>query len=178
MGRLTREFALGLGSNVGDRRSFLLEAARRLSRAGGVVDFQLSGIYLSQPWGGVRGGPFLNAVMTGVTTAGLPELVEACLEAEALAGAPESKNGAPRTLDVDILYLDPRGPGAEWIILPHPRMHLRRFVLEPLLSLRPEGSIPGLGAGCEALVAECPDRSHITLLEEAPSRGRLWPYVV
>lgn len=170
-----REFALGLGSNVGDSRSFLLKAAGCLSCAKGVLDFRLSGIYLSQPWGCVRGGPFLNAVMTGITTSGLPELVQACLEAEALAGAPESKNGAPRTLDVDILYLEPRGPGAEWIVLPHPRMHLRRFVLEPLFALRPEGSVPGLGASLEALVAECPDRSHITMIEEAPSRGRLWP---
>ncbi len=178
MGRLTREFALGLGSNVGDRRSFLLEAARRLSRSEGLLDFRLSGIYISRPWGGAPGEPFLNAVMTGVTASDLPGLVQECLEAEAQAGAPESKNGAARTLDVDILYLEPRGPGAEWIVLPHPRMHLRRFVLEPLLSLRPESPVPGLGRTCEALVAECPDRNHITLLEEAPSRGRLWPDVV
>jgi len=154
---------LGLGSNLGDRRSALDEALRHLEARG----FRLarrSSTWQTEPVGGPPQGWFLNAVVAGETNLSPEELLAACLDTEREMGrVRETKNG-PRLIDVDVLLygdLQHEGPG---LTIPHPRLHERRFVLEPLCEIAPTLRHPTLGLTMAELRDRCPDRSAVRLL--------------
>jgi len=134
----------------------------------------LSGIWRSPPWGAAEPPDFLNAVVCGLTALDAGGLACFTRSLESEAGSPLEKNGMARLLDVDILFLDPPGLLPGNLVLPHPRMHLRRFVLEPLREVLPSEPLPGLGVSAGSLLASCPDQSHIIRVVAAPPPGRLW----
>ncbi len=160
-----RLFGLGLGGNTAATAGSLGKAARYLvdHMKGGELRF--SSVYRTPPWGDVQGGEFLNCVAVGEWPASDRALLHVCREMEALCGAPVRKNGAARSLDVDILFLE-GGVSVEEMIVPHPRMHLRRFVLVPLAEVLSE-PVPGLGLTPEVLLARTGDDSRISLYEGA-----------
>jgi len=161
---------VGIGSNLGDRRSNLCGAARFLCGRPQVTDIRLSSIYETDPWGTVEGGRFLNCVFAG-SFHGTPELLLLiCREAELLAGSPTEKQGAARALDMDILCMDGIVRSSPPPVLPHPRLHLRRFVLEPLSEVW-QGDVPGTGATPASLLLHCPDRSSPEPVEPRPPAG-------
>jgi 2-amino-4-hydroxy-6-hydroxymethyldihydropteridine diphosphokinase len=146
---------VGLGANIGDPRAALDEAQlalRALARPG---SFRASSLYRTAPID--AGGPdFLNAVACFDTTLGPHGLLAALHEIEARHGRRRPYRNAPRTLDLDLLLygVDETGTGPsrggatvadETLVVPHPRAHLRAFVLEPLAELWPGGAIPGQG---------------------------------
>lgn len=125
---------LGLGSNVGDRWQHLRDAVGSLS---GVV--ATSSVYETDPVGGPAGQPpFLNCVVVIETDLTPRQLLGVCHRLEAAAGRVRDARWGPRTLDVDILLMDGVDVDEPDLQIPHPRMPVRRFVLEPLAEVAPD----------------------------------------
>ena len=156
---------LGLGSNLGDRLSALEEALRLLEGRG----FRLSrrsSTWETAPVGGPPQGPFLNAVVAGRTDQTPEGLLEACLDTEREMGRIRGEKNGPRVIDVDILLFGALTREAPGLALPHPRLHERRFVLEPLHEIAPELRHPVLGLTVAELLARCPDTSEVRIFSE------------
>lgn len=135
---------LGLGSNVGDPFANLLAAIERLPRQGAIEIRAASSVYETEPVGEVEDQrDFLNAAL-GIFTALPPlELLAACKRVEAELGRDlDAPRHSPRPLDVDLLLLGELELDEERLVLPHPALSSRRFVLEPLLELDPELALP------------------------------------
>ncbi len=134
---MTRRAFIGLGSNLGDRRAALAAALAGLSAAGDVT--AVSGLYETEPVGGPEDqGPFLNVVVELATDDSARALLVRCQELEAAAGRVRTVRWGPRTLDADVLLVDGVQVDEADLIVPHPRMWERRFVLQPLSDLAPE----------------------------------------
>lgn len=134
---MTRAF-LGLGSNLGDRIAHLRGAVERLRDVVAV-----SSVYETAPVGGPDDqGPYLNLVVELDTPLDPWGLLTVCEEAEAAAGRVREVRWGPRTLDVDVLWVDGEIVDEPDLQVPHPRMWERRFVLAPLAELAPE-LVPG-----------------------------------
>lgn len=134
---------LGLGSNVGSRESHLAHAITGLNGAGGVR--ALSSVYETDPVGFTDQGPFLNMVVAIRTEREPRELLRLIREIESERGRVPSFRNAPRTLDIDVLLFGGRVVREEGLIVPHPRMRDRPFVLVPLLEVDPEATDPDTG---------------------------------
>jgi 2-amino-4-hydroxy-6-hydroxymethyldihydropteridine diphosphokinase len=134
---------LGLGSNLGDRRSHLVAAASALA-AHGVRVLASSSVYETEPVGLVLDQPdFLNACLQVQTELGPEPLLDACKQVEREVG--RERGGArhgPRVIDVDLLLLGALEYSSPRLTLPHPEVSSRRFVLMPLLELEPELALP------------------------------------
>jgi 2-amino-4-hydroxy-6-hydroxymethyldihydropteridine diphosphokinase len=125
---------VGLGSNLGDRHAHLARAVEGLP---GVV--AVSQLYETEPVGGPPGqGPYLNLVVELDTELGPRALLEVARQLEEDAGRRRGVRFGPRTLDVDVLLVGDLVVDDEDLIVPHPRMWERRFVVDPLAELAPE----------------------------------------
>lgn len=133
---------LGLGSNLGDRLENLRNAARLLASARGVTVRRSSRVYETEPVG-PRQPEFLNAVVKVRTDLDPRGLLEACRAVESELGRVRTDRWGPRTIDVDLLSFDELTLDEPDLVLPHPRMHERGFVLVPLLELDPDPMLPG-----------------------------------
>jgi len=128
---------LGLGSNLGDRRGYLRAAVASLADAGDLV--AVSPLYETEPVGGPEGqGPYLNVVVELSTTDGPRALLARCRALEAAAQRVRTVVHGPRTLDADVLVVEGAAVDDPDLIVPHPRMWERRFVLAPLRDLAPD----------------------------------------
>lgn len=158
---------LGLGSNLGDRQAALEEALSLLERRGFLVRTR-SSVWQTEPVGGVAQDWFLNQVVEGATTLSPEELLEACLDTEREMGRVRLERNGPRLIDVDILLFGDERRDEPGLQIPHPRLHERRFVLEPLFEIAAEVRHPTLGLTVAELRDRCPDTSEVRLL--APAR--------
>ena len=132
---MTRAF-LGLGTNLGDRRAHLAEALAALGAAGDLV--AVSRVYETDPVGGPEQQDFWNVVVE-LDTADSPEqLLERCRELETSAQRVRLVRFGPRTLDVDVLWVEGEERSSAELTVPHPRMFERRFVLAPMAELAPD----------------------------------------
>jgi 2-amino-4-hydroxy-6-hydroxymethyldihydropteridine diphosphokinase len=134
--------AVGLGSNLGDRRALLAAAVQGLAAGAGTV-VAVSSLYETEPIGGPRQGPYLNAVVVVDTALGPRSLLELCLGLEQDVGRVRRVRWEARALDVDVLLYDGIAVAEPGLSVPHPRMRERRFVLEPLVEAWPEAAFPG-----------------------------------
>ncbi len=126
---------LGLGSNLGDRRRHLADAVRSL----GAAVVAVSPLYETEPMGGPEDqAPYLNAVVELDTELPPHELLGVCHRLETAAERIRDVRWGPRTLDVDVLWIDGVTLDAPDLTVPHPRMYERRFVLVPLRDLAPD----------------------------------------
>jgi 2-amino-4-hydroxy-6-hydroxymethyldihydropteridine diphosphokinase len=147
---------IGLGGNLGDVPATLASARDALRLLSG-TPLRTSGLYASEPWGETRGPAYVNQV-AALTYAGSPAaLLGALMEIEARLGRVRTVPNAPRTLDLDLLTFGDHRCDTPDLTLPHPRLHLRRFVLLPWSELAPDVTPPGLGRSIRALLADCPD---------------------
>jgi 2-amino-4-hydroxy-6-hydroxymethyldihydropteridine diphosphokinase len=174
---------LGLGSNLGDREANLLEACRRIESLG-VKITRSSSIYETEPVGMSEQPWFLNQVVEiaaqGIATAPvswLKDIFESLQEIERKMGRERLVLNGPRVIDIDLLlfgdcnraFKDSEdegrecGSGNEWLIVPHPRMHVRRFVLEPLSEIVPDAIHPALGKAVRQLLEGLIDDSEVRL---------------
>ena len=133
---MSRAF-LGLGSNLGPRVEHLRAAVAAIDDVTAV-----SPVYETAPVGGPEQGPYLNLVVEVDTRIGARGLLELCRRLEAAAGRERAERWGPRTLDVDVLWVDGEIVDDDDLQVPHPRMWERRFVLAPLADLAPE-LVPG-----------------------------------
>jgi 2-amino-4-hydroxy-6-hydroxymethyldihydropteridine diphosphokinase len=144
---------LGLGSNLGDKVANLREALRLLAGAhdSGVTLLAVSSLYRTEPVGYVDQDWFLNAA-SHVTTQLTPrELLKRLLGIERELGRVRTVRDGPRIIDLDILLWDKLTINEDDLVIPHPRLHERLFVLDPLAELAPDLRLPTLGK----TVAEC-----------------------
>jgi len=143
---------IGLGSNLGNPGAQLKEALLQLGDIAGIELREISGFYRTAPWGKQDQDEFFNAVAMVETKLQPGELLEVLLQIEHQMGRDRSAGRwGPRIIDLDLLSYDDlvmKSPGLE---LPHPRMHLRAFVLQPLLELDPDFIIAGKRSAKECL---------------------------
>jgi 2-amino-4-hydroxy-6-hydroxymethyldihydropteridine diphosphokinase len=143
--------AIALGSNLGDREQTLRTAVERLETFGNVV--VTSAFYDTEPVGFAEQPRFLNAVTLLDTTLAPIDLLREMLRIEREMGRNREnavKNG-PRVIDLDLLLVGNVVMETEELVLPHPFMHLRQFVLEPLAEIGPEMRHPVLGQTVDSL---------------------------
>ncbi len=124
---------IGVGSNLGDRRAHLRDAVDSLPNVVAV-----SPVYETDPVGGPTQGPYLNLVVELDTDLDPHALLRVCHRIEAAANRVRDQRWGPRTLDVDIIWMDGVAIDDERLTIPHPRWRDRRFVLVPLRDLAPE----------------------------------------
>ena len=133
---------LALGSNLGDRLEHLRDAVRLLGGTEGVEVTRSSRIYETEPVGPPQ-PPYLNAVVDVRTTRSPRDLLEACRAVEDALGRVRAEPWGPRTIDVDVLTYDDETVDEPDLVIPHPRMHERGFVLVPLGELDANPALPG-----------------------------------
>ncbi|HEY3142296.1 MAG TPA: 2-amino-4-hydroxy-6-hydroxymethyldihydropteridine diphosphokinase [Acidimicrobiales bacterium] len=131
---MTRAF-LGLGSNLGDRRGYLRSAVEALGAAGLTA---VSPVYETDPVGGPEQERYLNIVVQLDNNLSARELLDLCRQLETGAERVRQERWGPRTLDVDILWIDGVTVDEADLVVPHPRMWERRFVVAPLRDLAPD----------------------------------------
>ena len=129
---MTRAF-LGLGSNLGDRMGYLQAAVAAIDDCVAV-----SGVYETDPVGGPDQGRYLNIVAELDTSRSARSLLELCQSLEASAERVREVRWGPRTLDVDVLWVDGETVDEPDLEVPHPRMFERAFVMVPLGELAPD----------------------------------------
>ncbi len=137
---------LGLGANLGDRRATLRAAVLRLREV--VTDLRVSSLYESEAWGVTDQPPFLNAVARGETDLTPLALLDAIQEIEHDLGRVRKQHWGPRVIDIDILLYGTERIDQPRLVVPHPYMTQRSFVLRPLADLAagltlPDGSMVG-----------------------------------
>jgi 3-oxoacyl-[acyl-carrier protein] reductase len=143
---------LALGSNLGDRRDFLDRALASLRAVPGIEVKKVSSFHETAPVGGPAGqGNFLNAAAEVHTTLSPHELLSALAEIETALGRTRSERWGPRTIDLDLLLYDDLILDDPALTIPHPRLHERGFVLEPLAEIAPQAVHPLLGETIAAL---------------------------
>ncbi len=135
---------LGLGANLGDARQTLKDAVVCLAQHASVTVLAKSSFYQSAPVD-AGGNDYLNVVAAIDTTLGAHQLLALCLSIEHHFGRERPFPNAPRTLDLDVLLYGNETIDSPQLIVPHPRMTQRAFVIVPLLELNPSLEIPGLG---------------------------------
>lgn len=151
---------VGLGSNLGDRLAHLRGAVAALRDLPGGQDVAVSPVYESPAHrlpGQAPAGDYLNAVAALDTPLAPEALLDALLTIEAARGRTRPVPWAPRTLDLDLLLWGDAVVDTPRLVLPHPRLALRRFVLAPLADLAPDLAVPTLAATVAELLARCPD---------------------
>ncbi|NLF55738.1 MAG: 2-amino-4-hydroxy-6-hydroxymethyldihydropteridine diphosphokinase [Thauera phenolivorans] len=149
---------VAFGANLGDpRKAFALACARlaALPRTGIVAR---SSLYRSAPVGVEDQPDYINAVIALDTALAPRALLEALLSIEAEGGRTRDFHRAPRTMDLDLLLHDDIVLDEPGLQLPHPRMHERAFVLQPLAEIAPTATIPGHGS-VQSLLAGVADQS-------------------
>jgi len=155
---VTRHIAfIGLGSNLEDPLSQL---RRAFADMGNLPETRLvaqSPLYRSAPIGCLDQPDFVNAVAKIETTLLPQALLQALLKIEHRHGRERTFRNAPRTLDLDVLLYDDVQLHEHGLTIPHPQMHLRAFVLRPLLEIAPDIGIPGIGRA-ELALAGCRDQ--------------------
>lgn len=143
---------IGLGANLGKPQESLLAAITALSTLPATMVTNRSSLYQTKPMD-ADGDDYINAVVELQTHLPPTELLTSLQYIEQQFGRVRSYQNAPRTLDCDLLLYDQQVLHTPTLIIPHPRMHQRAFVLIPLLEIAPKMHIPNIGAA-QSLLAE------------------------
>jgi 2-amino-4-hydroxy-6-hydroxymethyldihydropteridine diphosphokinase len=148
---MKRVVYVGLGSNLSDPRAQVLRALRALDGLPDTRVMARSSLYRSAPVGFLEQPDFINAVAQLETSLSPRSLLDVLLELEHECGRTREFRNAPRTLDLDVLLYDDLRHHEHGLTIPHPQMHQRAFVLQPLLEIAPDCVIPGIGSVLAAL---------------------------
>ena len=144
---------IGIGSNLGNREENCRKALRLISEKAGIVTRQ-SSIYETRPWGVENQPPFFNMAAEADTLADPRTLLSILKVIEKELGRTESPRWGPRTLDLDILFYDDLVIDTPELRIPHPLMHMRKFVLQPLSEIAPDKVHPILKKTVKELLSE------------------------
>jgi len=136
---------LSLGSNLGDRFDMLQDAVRILREQEGIKVTRISSVYETDPVGYTEQATFLNMVVEIMSELSAVKILSICLETEQSLGRIREFRWGPRCIDLDILLYNDENIVSEKLIIPHPRMHERGFVLVPLIELVPNQVHPVTG---------------------------------
>lgn len=147
---------ISIGSNIGDRLHYLTEAVRGLHSHNDITVTAVSSVYETEPVGYEDQANYLNIVVRVESNLSPFALLEGCQEIEQLLGRVRTIRWGPRTVDLDILLYNNDNVESENLIVPHPRMRERAFVLIPLLEIAPTIADPltGLPISGEAAIQD------------------------
>jgi 2-amino-4-hydroxy-6-hydroxymethyldihydropteridine diphosphokinase len=152
---------ISVGSNLGDKKENLDYAIANLGRCGILI--QASPYLETEPVGYTEQPWFLNAAAEIETQLGPFELLRLCMDIEASRGRTREFPNAPRTLDMDILFYGNAIIRTSNLVIPHPRLADRKFVLAPMARIAPDLVHPVLRKSMRLLLKECTDPSRIRL---------------
>ncbi|WP_347321534.1 2-amino-4-hydroxy-6-hydroxymethyldihydropteridine diphosphokinase [Rossellomorea sp. RS05] len=157
---------ISLGSNIGDREAYLEKAIQILGSHGKIEVKRLSSIYETEPVGYTDQGEFLNMVIAVQTSLRPETLLHQCLQVEFDLGREREFKWGPRIIDLDVLLYEQETIENADLLIPHPRMQERAFVLIPLLEIAPGLEHPSFGAPLENLLDEIPDKEGVRLWKQ------------
>jgi 2-amino-4-hydroxy-6-hydroxymethyldihydropteridine diphosphokinase len=150
------------GGNVGDRFDFLEKAFEMIETIVGPVVGK-SSVYETAPWGFTDQQPFLNQAICIASALEPEELLQKLLSIELQLGRKRLEKMGPRVIDIDILFYSTYIVSQPDLIIPHPRIAERRFVLTPLNEIAPEFVHPTLGKKIDELLESCNDKLEVKL---------------
>ena len=150
-----------LGSNKGERFGMLQTATDLIASSAGII-ISRSSVYETEPWGYEDTVDYLNQALLVDTLLSAKGLLSATKEIEIRLGRERTDRGySARTMDIDILFYDNEIIQTDELIIPHPRLHERRFVLEPLNEIAPGMVHPALKLTVEEMLKQCKDPSSV-----------------
>ncbi|MDA1337227.1 MAG: 2-amino-4-hydroxy-6-hydroxymethyldihydropteridine diphosphokinase [bacterium] len=155
---------IALGSNIKDRERYLKEAARELEKQSKVLAF--SSLYETEPVGYANQDWFLNAVVQIETKLTLQELLSFVLEIEQKLKRVRTIENGPRTIDLDILFYEDEILAKENLVVPHPRLHERAFVLVPLCEIAPQLTHPVVKKSVSNILEDLPQKEEVRLYKK------------
>ena len=159
---MTELAVLGLGSNLGDRESNLAAAITSLGIYNDISDINSASFYESEPLYETNQPKFLNTVISCNTEFSAFQLLDAVQHTELLLGRPkERRENQPRIIDIDILCYGEVFIETDELIIPHPDIVNRKFVLYPFCELLPDYKIEKIGKTISELLNICPDQSQV-----------------
>jgi 2-amino-4-hydroxy-6-hydroxymethyldihydropteridine diphosphokinase len=154
---------IALGSNMENRYDYLLEAIEQVEKHPKIRLVNFSSIYETDPVGYEDQDQFLNMVIQVDTDLDAHELLETCLNIESQLGRKREIRWGPRTIDLDILLFNQENIESENLIIPHPRMRERAFVIIPLLEINHDILIPPTGEQLSMRLNELPDKEGVRI---------------
>jgi deoxyguanosine kinase len=168
---MMHEVYFSLGSNLGNRKNNLKKAICLLKECGVKIS-KISQIYETEPVSKIKQGYFFNICIKAETEFEPENLLKICKNIEKEIGRKPHKadrNGCyePRIIDIDIVLFGQKIINKRNLIIPHARMHLRRFVLEPLCEIAPDAYNPKLHKTVKELLLECDDKSEVKNTKKA-----------
>ncbi|MBK8484313.1 MAG: 2-amino-4-hydroxy-6-hydroxymethyldihydropteridine diphosphokinase [Saprospiraceae bacterium] len=152
---------LSLGSNLGNRYDYLTRAVDLVSGELSTV-LKQSSIYETEPWGNKMQNHFLNQIIELKSNLKPVEILHKILDIEKKLGRIRIEKYGPRTIDIDILFIGSMILNTPELILPHPRMAFRKFILLPLSEIAPKLIHPILKLRMDELFVRCTDLGHVT----------------
>lgn len=161
----TKEYyiLLSLGSNIGDRKANILQALKYINESETLSAIKVSSFYETEPVGYTDQDWFLNIAVSGYTSLPLYQLIQQCKSIEYALGRELRERWHEREIDIDILLYGDKKLHETKITVPHPRMHERRFVLEPAAEIAGNEIHPEFGVSINKLLAECNDDSRVRM---------------
>jgi len=154
---------ISMGSNLGDRLFYLCAAVRRLTETAEIHVQALSSVYETEPVGKADQADFLNAVVRIQTSLPSRQLLDQLFIVERRLGRQRGERWGPRTIDLDLLTMADEVRNDPDLVLPHPRLTDRRFVLLAFAEIAPEWVLPGFGKTIAQLLSACPDPHRVQL---------------
>ncbi len=152
-----------LGGNIGNVEQRFRDAYKIIEKnAGKIISY--SSIYETEPWGFEAKSNFLNQVIKIETPLSSTELLNILLRAEKTLGRERvNKEYTSREIDIDILFFNDQVIHTQNLVVPHPKLHERKFTLVPLFEIAPDLFHPQLKKNISTLVDECPDRQFVKI---------------
>ncbi|MED4404139.1 2-amino-4-hydroxy-6-hydroxymethyldihydropteridine diphosphokinase [Metabacillus fastidiosus] len=160
------EAYLALGSNMGDREFYLMSAIKELQQYKEISIENISSIYETDPIGYTDQDQFLNMVIQIKTNLTAFDLLNVTQQIEKELGRKREVKWGPRTLDLDILLYNNENIEAEHLIVPHPRMLERSFVLIPLKELNPDINIPNNETSISVIIDQLLDKKGVRIWKQ------------
>ncbi len=162
---------IGLGTNLGDRESYLMNAIEELSSHPSNRITAVSSIYETDPWGYEEQGKFLNMVICLQTELSPQDLLACCMYVEKKLGRKREIRWGPRTIDLDILLYNQENIVTENLVIPHPRIMERAFVAIPLVELDKDITLPNMDKPVREVMDDIPDKKGVRVWKQKDGEG-------